>query len=155
VRIINLSSGGERFAPKGGLVLEDVKGSMESYVSFTRYGQSKLANILFTKELAKRYPDIKSVAIHPGAVNTDLKRGIKQLLPWISYPLDILSSLVTKDTATGALNQLWAVASEDVKSGGYYFPVGKETSGSAYARDEKLAEKLWNWTEEELKRQGY
>lgn len=155
VRIINVSSAGEKFAPRGGLVLDDVKTPMESYLTFTRYGQSKLANILFTKELAKRYPAIKSIAIHPGSVNTELKRGIKQSLPWISYPLDFLAGLFINDAKTGALNQLWAATSKEAKTGTYYFPVGKENIGSAYSRDEKLAENLWTWTEEELKTQGY
>lgn len=75
VRIINLTSGGEAFAPKGGIAFDELKSDMASHLTLRRYGQSKLANILFTKQLAKRYPMIKSVAIHPGAVNTELKRG--------------------------------------------------------------------------------
>jgi len=56
---------------------------------------------------------------------------------------------------TGALNQLWAATSVGAKTGTYYYPVGKENQGSSYSRDEKLAEKLWNWTEDELSKQGY
>lgn len=76
-------------------------------------------------------------------------------MPWISWPLDILAALAAKDTATGTLNQLWAATSKDVKTGTYYFPVGKENAGSSYSSDEKLAEKLWNWTEEEFQKHGY
>lgn len=156
VRIINVSSAGEYvYSPKGGLVLDDVKTPMAEYSTFTRYGQSKLANILFTKELAKRYPTIKSIAIHPGAVNTELKRGLKQSFPWISYPLDFVANLFTNDAQVGAFNQLWAATSEGAKTGTYYLPVGKENGGSTYSRDAFLAEKLWSWTEEELTKQGY
>lgn len=59
VRIINLSSWGNNFAPKGGLIFDAMKTDMQSYTTFSRYGQSKLANILFNRELAKRYPSIK------------------------------------------------------------------------------------------------
>lgn len=64
VRIINVSSVGERLTPSGGLAFDDLKSPMDSSLSITRYGQSKLANILFTKELAKRYPDVKAVSSH-------------------------------------------------------------------------------------------
>lgn len=40
--------------------------------TWARYGQSKLANVLFTRELASRYPSITSVAVHPGVIKTDL-----------------------------------------------------------------------------------
>lgn len=155
VRIINLSSSGERAAPRGGLVLEDAKTPMDSYLTMTRYGQSKLANILFTKELAKRYPSIKSVAVHPGLVNTDLGRGLKANWPILTLPVNILAPLVGASVATGSLNQLWAATSKDAKTGAFYYPVAKETAGSSYAQDGKLAERLWEWTEEELKKHGY
>jgi len=59
VRIINLSSSAHNWAPKGGLVFDAMKTDMQSYSTWARYGQSKVANILFNKELAKRYPSIK------------------------------------------------------------------------------------------------
>ena len=155
VRIINLSSSGHGYAPKGGFVFKDINSDMASYGTFTRYGQSKLANILFTVELAKRYPEIKSIAVHPGAVKTELLRGAKENKPWLRYPLDIFASAVLTNVASGALNQLWASTSKEAKSGKYYVPVAKENAASAYARDGKLAEELWNWTEEEFKKHGY
>ena len=66
VRIVNLSSEGHRLPPKGGLALKDSHSDMASYNTWVRYGQSKLANILFTRELTRRYPAFKSFAIHPG-----------------------------------------------------------------------------------------
>ena len=66
VRIVNLSSEGHRLPPKGGLALKDAHSDMASYNTWVRYGQSKLANILFTRELTRRYPTFKSFAIHPG-----------------------------------------------------------------------------------------
>ena len=43
-------------------------------IQWVRYGQSKLANILFTRELTRRYPAIKSVVLHPGGIETGLSR---------------------------------------------------------------------------------
>ena len=70
MRIVNLTSEGHRLAPSGGCPLE--KSKLDSAGPWGRYGHSKLANILFTKELASRYPDITSVAVHPGVIKTDL-----------------------------------------------------------------------------------
>lgn len=78
VRIVNVSSDGhERFAPKEGIQLQDV--NLESASSFTRYGQSKLANVLHIKELNRNYgPNrleersgaIVTAAVHPGHIST-------------------------------------------------------------------------------------
>ena len=72
VRIVNLSSMGHQLASKEGIVFNELKTTMEPRITWTRYGQSKLANILFTKELAKRYPSITSVSVHPGVIKTDV-----------------------------------------------------------------------------------
>ena len=72
VRIINLSSGAHSLTPSGGFAPEACKTDMSSTHTYVRYGQSKLANILYTKELAKRYPKIASVAVHPGRVKSQL-----------------------------------------------------------------------------------
>ena len=63
------SDGHEKLAPKRGIIFEDVnlKGD---YSVWTRYGHSKLANVLHARELAKRYPNIISVSVHPGTVKT-------------------------------------------------------------------------------------
>jgi len=150
VRIVTLSSMGHQWSPKGGLVLDECHSDMKSTASFTRYGQSKLANILFSDELARRYPEILSVAVHPGSVNTGLKRGIETSYPWLKYPMSLVIPFMSVSVQQGALNQLWAATSKDAKSGRYYVPVAKESNGSAYAHDTELAGKLWKWTEDEL-----
>jgi hypothetical protein len=57
----------------------------------------------------------------------------------------------------GALNTTWCAttAKDHLENGAFYMPVGKKGSGSGYARDEGLRKKLWEWTEEELKKHGY
>jgi retinol dehydrogenase-12 len=82
VRIITLSSVGHEWAPKRGLQLDTVHSEQTNLSSRQRYGQSKLANILYNNELARRYPAIRCVSVHPGSVNTGLRQGLKE-----SYPL--------------------------------------------------------------------
>lgn len=92
VRIVNLTSAGHQLAPKGGLVLKDDSTIMDHYSTWTRYGQSKLANILFTRQLAKRYPKIRSVAIHPGSVATNLSTPFTTENSWWMKPMYYLAT---------------------------------------------------------------
>ncbi|KAL0571555.1 hypothetical protein V5O48_010404, partial [Marasmius crinis-equi] len=68
VRIIILSSVGHRFHPSGGIRFDTLREPDTIGNAGLRYGQSKLANVLYAKELARRYPKITSVAVHPGTV---------------------------------------------------------------------------------------
>lgn len=67
-RIVFLTSLGFAIMPSGGIVFKDLKSPQSLLISgpWLRYGQSKLANIVYASELAKRYPDVTTVAIHPG-----------------------------------------------------------------------------------------
>jgi retinol dehydrogenase-12 len=150
VRIISLSSVGHQFAPKGGLLLDKVHSETSSISTVARYGQSKLANILYSNELAKRYPKIRCISVHPGSVNTGLKRGVQSSWPWLSPIVPVVTALFTTSVQQGTLSQLWAATSKDAQTGKYYVPVGKESAGSAYAQDKELGEKLWKWTEGEM-----
>ena len=155
VRIVNLSSSAHTWAPRGGLVLKDATTDMKRYLTWSRYGQSKLANIYYTRELARRYPSIKSVAIHPGSVGTGLISGPVASYPYVGWLLRRLHPIVTVSVQEGALNQLWATVSPDARSGHFYYPVAKDFSGSEQVRDDAKALNLWEWTEAELKKQGY
>ena len=155
VRIVNLSSVGHNMAPTGGISLADTK--LEKSSTWVRYGQSKLANILFTVELAKRYPNITSVAVHPGFVNTDLMNTYNKSSFLVRTSMSAIGNLFYKNVADGTKNQLWAAAApkDHVVSGAYYVPVASKNAGSKYARDEKLASDLWDYTEKELAKHGY
>ncbi|KAI9697452.1 MAG: hypothetical protein M1836_004730 [Candelina mexicana] len=155
VRIVNLSSYGHMMAPSGGIIYETDK--LGKLVTWARYGNSKLANILFTKELARRYPSITSVAVHPGLIKTDLYGPSNENSLILRYGLMVLGGLVMQDVPQGTRNQLWAATSKDkdIVSGGYYDPVGKKSGGSRYAKDKELAKRLWEWTEGELAKHGY
>ncbi len=76
--VINVSSEAHKFASKG-LELDNLNGE-KSYGPWSSYGQSKLANILFSKELQQRADQagrkLTAVSLHPGAVQTDLARNL-------------------------------------------------------------------------------
>ena len=107
VRIVNLSSEGHRLAPRGGLALKDARSDMVSYNTWVRYGQSKLANILFTRELTRRYPAIKSVVLHPGGIETGLSLGFQNEHPWLAAFLRPITRLFLTTVQQGALTQLF------------------------------------------------
>jgi retinol dehydrogenase-12 len=154
VRVVVLSSAGHQIAPTGGIQFDTLKGTQEKMTTWTRYGQSKLANILFAKEMAKRYPQITSVSLHPGAVNTNLTKPMADRFLFARL-LTPLVSRVTATVETGAKNQLWAATSKQgIANGEYYTPVGVSGKGSAYSTDGKLAAQLWEWTEKELEGQS-
>lgn len=154
VRIVNLSSEGHRLAPSGGLKLD--KADLDKESTWVRYGHSKLANILFSQELAARYPSITSVAVHPGVIKTDLYVPNQTSSMIMKYGLMVFGPLM-KTVTTGAYNQLWAATTqkEELKNGVYYTPVGSESKGSGNAQNRSLAKELWDWTEKTLSSKGY
>lgn len=133
----------------------EAMGTREQDWTFSRYGRSKLANILFTSELSRRYPNILSVSIHPGAVGTPVTRGFEASYPTTSKLIKtFLLSYVFSTVQVGARNQLWAATGNEVKSGAYYTPVGVEGGRSRMAKDVEgtAAKELWDWTEKELRK---
>lgn len=154
VRIINVSSTGHQLPPRGGLALKEVTTDMSTYSTWVRYGHSKLANVLFTRELARRYPAIKCATLHPGGNNTGLFLAFQNSHPWLAVLLSPIA-LTLKTPQEGALTQLFAATSSDVKSGQYYVPTAIENPGSKYSQDQGMAKELWEWTESELAKHGY
>ena len=106
VRIINLTSTGEGSALKGGFLPEKAVTKLESYHSYTRWGHSKLANAFPTKELAKGNPNIKSVAIHPGRVQTNLLNHSFENLPFTLLFQKTYDFFDSASVEKGAYNQL-------------------------------------------------
>ncbi|KAI9834108.1 MAG: hypothetical protein M1826_005219 [Phylliscum demangeonii] len=159
VRIVNLTSYGHVGAPSAtGIAFDDI--SLPSASVWTRYGQSKLANILFTRSLARHYPHpgLVAVAVHPGVVRTDIMHSATAASVWVRWANALLGPLLYTDVVNGARNQLWAAAGAPraaLVNGAYYTPVGQRNKGSRWAQDEALAERLWVWTEEELGKHGY
>ncbi len=110
------------------------------YFSLTAYGQSKLANILFSNELARRYgkDGIVSNALHPGAVETDIYREF----PKPVYAL-VRKTLIPADKGADTLVFL-AGDPDAAKINGKYLIKRKVAETSKAAQDEALARKLWD-----------
>ena len=121
------------------------------------YGQSKLANLLFTYELqrrlsAKGVPTI-AVAAHPGSANTELTRNMPGP---IQRPIQFIWGLVTQSPPMGALPTLRAATDPTVQGGQYYGPDGigeqrgypKRVESSSQSHDEDLQRRLWTVSEE-------
>ncbi|KAK8053976.1 hypothetical protein PG996_013277 [Apiospora saccharicola] len=156
VRIVSLSSLGEAYASNDPYAGGDahLKSDMASLSTWVRYGNSKLANVHHSRALAQRHPQLRCVAVHPGPVRTELSRG--PLATYAAFSLIVgplywlASRLAFVDVSEGAKNQVWAATSPDAQSGHFYYPVAVDDKGSAQAKDEKLCEQLWAWTEKEL-----
>lgn len=137
-RIINVSSS----AHKMGKIQFDDLNSEKSYNSVKAYGQSKLANILFTRELARKLQgtDVSVFALHPGVVRTELARHLNALT---RFGLSLLRPF-TKSPENGAETSIYcAVAPGLEKETGEYFSDCDRTTGSSAARDDEVAKKLW------------
>lgn len=156
-RIVSLTSQAYRQAPRGGIdfaTLDTPQAALGSFLvpghRWARYGQSKLANMLYADALARAYPDVLAVSVHPGYIFTDLFNGV----PWLTkLPVFFIARGQTLEVDEGAHSQLWAATAprDRVKSGTYYEPVGvaaKRTTRDA--NDEKLAGELWEWTQKAL-----
>ncbi|KAK4162932.1 short-chain dehydrogenase TIC 32, chloroplastic [Cladorrhinum sp. PSN259] len=151
VRIITLSSLAWRGTPPGGIVFDKLKTTQEMAIGrWLRYGQSKLANMLYARELAKRYPQILSFSVHPGVVRTGLVNDLRLA----DKALVLLTNIgKMKTPEEGTYNTLWAITAprEGIQPGVFYEPVGRATKMESNAsKDPELSVRLWEWTEQEL-----
>ena len=160
VRIIWISSIGHHLSGSKGI--EFNQAALEKRNTWRHYGSSKLANILYARELAARYPSITSISLHPGVIVTDLYSALQtniflKLGVWIYGYLALILPGHYKDVQGGALNSAWCAGTrkENLENGAFYLPVGAKDGGSKNARDPGLQKKLWEWTEAELGKHGY
>ena len=153
VRVIMLSSHGHMYAPKPeGIRFDTLKTNAEALGPYSRYGQSKLAMILWARQAAKLYTQFTVTSIHPGVVRTNLMNNATGSSMVIRVLGKVANKLVTP-VDQGVRNQLWASVAKGVESGEYYEPVGIGGTATEFGKDETLAKKVWEWTEQELK--GY
>lgn len=148
-RIISVSS---MMHNLGKIDFDSFKGE-KSYQPMRAYGQSKLANILFTKQLAKRLgtDGITAYSLHPGGVGTNIAG--KSFIRRTVYKL-IGGQMSPK---RGAKTSIYLATEPGIESttGGYYNEFCKEKPGSKLARDELLAERLWETSEQLLSDAGF
>ncbi|KAF2897600.1 hypothetical protein ILUMI_08569 [Ignelater luminosus] len=145
-RVVNVSS---KAADYGKLDLNNLNGPPDSYFTKSRdYANTKLCNILFTAELARRLKGsgVETYVIQPGLVKTE----ILQHLPLINrLAVQALASITHKNGEEGAQTSIYASVSKDVigKSGEYFGECKKWRMPSA-AKNKELARKLWEKSEE-------
>ncbi len=156
-RVVNLSSGGHRFAPE---ISEDLHFKEREYDKFLAYGQSKTANVLFSVELDRRLRDdgVRAFAVHPGVIMTELARHMTQV------DIEGLQSrspgrrLSFKSVGAGAATSTWAAtAPELAQQGGIYLEdcgiaeVNEDPGGPSGvhpgALDPDAALRLWSLSE--------
>src|SRR6266700_94666 len=119
-RVVVVASNAHRRAPAAGIEFDNLSGARD-YAPWKAYGQSKLANILFTKELARRLGNGGRTAncVHPGVIATNLSRS----LPAVARAaLGVGAVLVMKDAAQGAATQTYLATNPAVaRVTGQYF----------------------------------
>ena len=139
-RIVVVSSIGHSWLTKE-MKFDNINGE-KSYDKYDSYGQSKLANILFTRELAKRLKDsgVTANSLHPGAIKTELDRHINPLLKLLLSP----TLIFYKTPEQGAQTNIHLAVSEGVEGvTGLYFADCKAKEPSKAAQDDGAAKKLW------------
>lgn len=156
-RIVTVSS----LAHKQGAIDWDDLNWERSYRRSPAYGRSKLANLLFAYELARRLEragsSVVSVPVHPGVCFTELNRHTPGYrLPPLRVIYDAVSRSVTQTAAAGALSSLRAATEPGVAPGAYFGPDGRngrqgdpvivESSASSHDLDD--ARRLWEVSEE-------
>ncbi|KAI1411225.1 oxidoreductase [Hypoxylon sp. FL1857] len=158
VRLIILTSVGWQFHPKNGIAFDTLQTKQEGLTILgfqQRYGQSKLANVLYAAEFARRYPSIKAVSAHPGVVATDLVNTLPPARKAFVYVVNWLMGVSVVDEMKGRMSQLWVAAGakrDELVNGAYYMPVGVMSNDklNRTAKSEDLARKLWTYTEDVL-----
>ncbi len=143
-RIINVSSNAHEHAK---LDLNDLNFE-HFYFGFWAYGRSKLANILFTHELARRLKGthVTANALHPGRVGTDIFKTDFSIL---GGPFKWIMERISLTPEQGADNTVHLATSPDVAGiNGKYFVKREAVLSSSSSYDEDLARRLWEKSEE-------
>lgn len=143
-RIVNVSSEGHR---RGRLDWDDLQ-AVRGFGKIKAYCDSKLANVLFTRELARRLEGtgVTTNVLHPGVVNTNLGANSTGVIRWIFNSVGPLFFLTPEQGARTSLHVATSPALDGVS--GRYFKDSREVSPSRAARVDADATRLWAVSEE-------
>jgi len=158
-RIVTVSSLAHR---AGNLYFDDLFFAQHPYGKHRAYAQSKLANLVFARELERRLnaagAQCLSLAVHPGVSNTNLAmpRSEKRTSRWVAALAGILTPLVGQNALKGALPTLYAATAESVNGGDYIGPDGfyeawgypHQANSTRRSRNPELGRKLWEVSEQ-------
>jgi NAD(P)-dependent dehydrogenase (short-subunit alcohol dehydrogenase family) len=126
----------------GKIHFDDLQGE-NKYGGFAAYANSKLANVLFTYELARRLEGtgVTANCLHPGPVATGLFRNLPK-------PIEALIKLVTISPDKGAETSVYLASSPEVEGAtGKYFAKKRERRTSKESYNEEAAHRLWEVSE--------
>ena len=149
-RIINVSSMGHKYAE---LDIEDIHMRNRACMGSLAYANSKLANVLFTKELANRLKDTKvtTYSLHPGVVKTEVFRDVERVLGPFKYLMWLFIGFFVKNSQEGAQTTIYCAVDEAcAKESGLYYADCHVATPSKCADDEEMAKKLWRISEKEV-----
>jgi NAD(P)-dependent dehydrogenase (short-subunit alcohol dehydrogenase family) len=140
-RVVMVSSDAHEWASEEGIQFDNLSGEKD-YHPFKFYGHSKLANGLFSRELARRIADTKATSnsLHPGVIKTNLIRHMP--------PEELEGDWTDKDIPQGAATQCY-VAAHPTMSGvsGLYFSDCNPATPNAQMLDDEAAARLWTVSE--------
>jgi NAD(P)-dependent dehydrogenase (short-subunit alcohol dehydrogenase family) len=154
-RVVTVSSGAHRF---GKIDFDDLNWERKPYRAWRAYGQSKLANLLFTSELQRRLIDagseVLATAAHPGYASTNLQSHSGNRLQEL-FMKQVGNRLIAQDEDGGALPTLYAAVA-DIPGNSFAGPGGfmeqrgapKLVGRSGVALDGVVARRLWDVSEE-------
>ena len=146
-RVVVLSSSGHQWAPEAGIEFDNLSGE-RGYEPNRAYGHSKLANGLFSLELAKRLAGTRATSnsVHPGVINTNLGRHFEA---WKLFLARLIGWAFMKSVEEGAATTCYVATSPQLAEvSGYYFADCKPLEPSAHMQDEAMAARLWQVSED-------
>ncbi|WEJ96472.1 NAD(P)-dependent dehydrogenase [Yamadazyma tenuis] len=162
-RVVQVSSLGHNLATSFYENTNDLNKSPSSYYSMLRYGVAKTAAIHFTEVLAKKYPNILCVAVHPGVIATSLYDFVWSTNGFLgtisSWIFKVSGSIIAVSSEVGAYASLRAALDNtltvDQNNGCFLTTGGVMSSASKVARNMDYAEKTWNWNITQLQERGF
>ena len=147
-RVVSVSSGAHLRAK--GMDFDDLNAE-QSYSGMGVYGRSKLANVLFTYELARRLEGsgVTTNCLHPGVVRSGFGQNNGGLIALVFKSAYTLMTPFTKSNAQGAETSIYLASSPEVEGvTGKYFVDSEETPSSPASHDEEAARRLWEISEQ-------
>jgi WW domain-containing oxidoreductase len=145
-RVVMVSSSMHRRAPAAGVDFDNLRGE-RGYNRWEAYGRSKFANVLFAKQLARRFAGTARTAnaVHPGVIRTELQRHMPTVA---ALAMTALAPIALKNVPQGAATQVY-VATHPALAGvtGQFFADCNVAAARPDTDDVHLAEQLWSISE--------